>query len=112
MNNEHMELIKKGCRDLYHARKRIGVKETETLTVEEEIIFNQIIEQHVNSIRDLRRRSIVCRCLGVAGYEKETRKAVGESMGITGSRVGQLERKALIVLFRSICPQWRSWIWE
>ena len=112
MNTIQQETFKKGCRVLYYGRTRKADKMAEKLTAEEEVIFNQVIEAHVEGIRDDRKREILRRRLGLSGFQKETCKAVGHSMGITGSRVGQLEQRALPELFRKIHPKWRSWIWE
>jgi DNA-directed RNA polymerase sigma subunit (sigma70/sigma32) len=110
MNALQSEVFKKGCRDLFYGRK--NGKETEKLTQDEEILFKKVLSANVHRIRDERKRLIICLRLGIAGFQKETYKVVGELLGITGSRVGQLERKALPELFRTVNPKWRTWIWE
>lgn len=103
-------IIKKGCMDLLYGGSRKKGYKTEALTKYEKKVFQGVLETHLSEIKDERKRLIVSRHLGINGFEKETRKEIGESMGISGSRVSQLERKGLLELFRSINPKWRAWI--
>lgn len=110
MKENTLSIIKKGVRDLLFSGSRKKAIVTEALTEDETAVFNEVLETHVHAIKDERKRLIVCRRFGLAGFEKDTRKLIGEWYGITGSRVLQLERKALHELFRAINPKWRTWI--
>lgn len=110
MSIDEMNVFKKGCIDVYYGRSRKNPKKTPKLTPDEEVIFKQIIEAHVNGVRDTRKKTIIIRRFGLCGAQRESLKAVGETLGITGSRVGQLEYKGILELFRLVHPKWRTMI--
>lgn len=112
MTTEEMDVFKKGCIDIYFGRSRTNHKKTAKLTPAEEVIFKQIFESHVNYVRDTRKKMIIIRRFGLCGVQRESLKVIGQTLGITGSRVGQLEYKALLELFRWVYPKWRTLIFQ
>lgn len=105
-------LFKKGCRVLYYGAKQKLGHNQEAMTAEEKTAFNKIIERYVNNILDLRKRTVVSLRLGVDGFEPFTYQKIGDLLGVSRTRVSQLEQRAFQELFRSIKPDWRKWIWD
>lgn len=110
MTEAQWNIFIKGCKDLYYRRSRVQSADIPKLTPAEELIFKGIIENHVAGMKDQRKQLIICRRFGLCGIAKESQKSVGRELGITGSRVGQLESKALLELFRLVHPKWRTLI--
>ncbi|MEK5586665.1 hypothetical protein MKZ21_30870 [Paenibacillus sp. FSL P2-0536] len=112
MTTEEMDVFKKGCIYIYFGRSRTNPKKTEKLTPAEEVIFKQIFESHINCMRDTRKKTIIIRRFGLCGAQRESLRTIGQILGITGSRVGQLEYKGILELFRAVYPKWRTLVFQ
>ncbi|TVX85642.1 sigma factor-like helix-turn-helix DNA-binding protein [Paenibacillus agilis] len=105
-----IEVFQKGCLSLWYGKARKNPRKIEKLNAQEEKEFYELLASRVAFVTDERKRDIICRHLGLNGYEKSTYAEIGLLHGISGSRVRELERKALPIIFRSIHEKWRSLI--